>query len=584
MEENTRKIDFKESMRNLKMSWKFAKKQKKYLFGYMIFYIALCIIGVVSPMLSAKQLLYLNDSGWDSLINISIFIFIVEISRNTCRFIASKMSQLFFRETLTGLQLELATATLSLETEEIDNNSSGLFIDRLNKDTNDIADIFGLLTDAITDVIINIGVIGAIFIVNKVMFLYFGIALIILFILNKIGIKQRFKMDKIFRELREKNTGLIGEMVRGLRDIKSLGAEDNFIDTVKKRLFSTNEQRYKMSNVTRIYTFINGGVQDMFTLGFILLGIKLVNDGSLSIENLVVLYMYQSRIFNLLNFTTRMFEYLKNFNLSASRVFEVLDGITFKKEKFGSIELEKINGDFEFKSVNFGYGDKKSIIKDLSFKINANETVAFVGRSGGGKSTIFSLLTKMYHPRKGKIFIDGVDIDKLSKDTIRNNISIITQSPYIFNFSIKENLKIVKEDATDDEIIDACKKASLHDFIMTLPEKYDTLVGEGGVTLSGGQRQRLAIARAFIKKSEIMLFDEATSALDNETQKYIQDAINNMKNDHTILIIAHRLSTVINSDRILLVDDGKIVGEGKHTDLLKNNELYKELYTSELKK
>ena len=584
MDKENKKVDFKESIRNLKMSWKFAKKNKKYLFLYVIFHILLCIIGVVTPMFSAKQLLCLNDSNWDGLISISLFIFIVEITRNSLRFFSSKMSQLFFRETLTDLQLELSKATLNLETEEIDNNSSGLFIDRLNKDTNDIADIFGLLTSAINDVVINFGVLGAVFIVNQVMFYYFVIALIILFILKKIGIKQRFKMDKIFREQREKNTGLIGEMVRGLRDIKSLGAEYNFVNTLKQRLYETNEQRYKMSNVYRTFNFITGGIQDIFTFGFIMLGLKLVTDGSLSVENFVVLYMYQSRIFNLLNFTSTVLEYLKNFNLSASRVFEVLDGSSFKKESFGNIELEKITGDFEFKNVNFGYGNKKAIIKNLNFKINANETVAFVGRSGGGKSTIFSLLTKMYHPRKGKIYIDGIEIDKLSRDTIRNNISIINQSPYIFNFTIKENLKMVKNDATDDEIIEACKKASLHDFIMTLPDKYDTLVGEGGITLSGGQRQRLAIARAFIKNSEIMLFDEATSALDNETQKDIQDAINSMKNKNTVLIIAHRLSTVINCDRILVVDDGQIVGEGTHKELLKNNELYKELYTSELKK
>lgn len=584
MEEKRSKIDFKESIINLKMCWNFAKKNKKYLLAYMCFHIILCIIGVFTPMLSAKQLLFINGSKYDSLIGISIFIFVVEISRNVCRFVARKSYQLFFRETLTDLQLELAKETLKLETREIDNNSSGIFIDRLNRDTSDMADIFGLLTDALTDVVINIGIVGAIFIVNKIIFVYFMIALLILFVLNKMRIKQRFKRDKIFRKLREKNIGLIGEMVRGLRDVKVLGCEDNFVKTVKRRLYETNEERYKMSNIDRIYTLISGSIQDILTLGFILLGIKLVFEGSLTIENFVILYMYQSRVYNLLNFTTKMLEHLRNFNLSASRVFEILDGSTFKKESFGNISLEKINGDFEFKNVTFCYNNKKNIIKDLSFKINPKETVAFVGRSGAGKSTIFSLLTKLYHQKKGKIFIDGIDVDRLSKETIRNNISIITQTPYIFNFTIKENLKIVNDNASDEEIIEACKKASLHDFIMTLPDKYNTLVGEGGITLSGGQRQRLAIARAFIKKSEIILFDEATSALDNETQKDIQNAIDNMKNKYTILIIAHRLSTIINSDRILLVDNGKIVGEGTHTDLLKNNKLYKELYTSELKK
>ncbi len=583
MEESSKKIDFKESIRNLKLTWRFVKRNMKYLILYMLFYIILCIIGVFSPMLAAKQILFINNSNWSPLIQISIFIFIVEITRNVSRFFARKTSQLFFRKTLTDVQLELAKETLKLETEEIDNNSSGIFIDRLNRDTENIADIFASLTEAITEVVVNIGVLGAIFVVNKIIFIYFLCALILLFVLNKIRIKKRFINDKEFRKLREKNTGLIGEMVRGLRDVKVLGAENNFLNVLKNRLYDTNNKRYEMSSVDRKYMLINGSIQDLITLGFMFLSIKLVFLDMLSIENMVILYMYQQRVYNLLNYTSNVLEYLRNFNLSASRVFEILDGEKFRKEDFGTIDLEKVNGDFEFCNVTFGYNRKKAIIKDLSFKINANETVAFVGRSGGGKSTIFSLLTKLYHPRKGKILIDNIDINKLSKNTIRNNISIITQNPYIFNFSIKENLKIVKEDATDEEIVDACKKASLHDFIMSLPDNYDTLVGEGGITLSGGQRQRLAIARAFVKNSEIILFDEATSALDNETQKDIQDAISDMKNKNTVLIIAHRLSTVINSDRILLIDNGNIVGEGTHSELLKNNKLYKELYTSELK-
>jgi len=189
----------------------------------------------------------------------------------------------------------------------------------------------------------------------------------------------------------------------------------------------------------------------------------------------------------------------------------------------------------------------------------------------------------MYDVNSGTITIDGVDIKKLDKDTIRGNITIISQNPYIFNMSIKDNLRLVKEDVTEDEIKEACKMACLDEFIENLPNKYNTVVGEGGITLSGGQRQRLAIARAFIQKTEIILFDEATSALDNETQSKIQEAIENMKKDYTILIIAHRLSTVINSDRILFLEDGKIKCEGTHKELLKKSKEYRLLYESELK-
>ena len=218
----------------------------------------------------------------------------------------------------------------------------------------------------------------------------------------------------------------------------------------------------------------------------------------------------------------------------------------------------------------------------MSFKINSGETVAFVGKSGTGKTTIFNLLGKLYDVNEGSIFIDNVDINTLDEDSIRGNITIISQNPYIFNMSIRDNFKLVKENINDNEIIEALKLSCLYDFVKDLPKGLDTIIGEGGTNLSGGQRQRLAIARALVQKTKIILFDEATSALDNETQRDIQIAIDNLKGKYTILIIAHRLSTIKNSDRILLVENGKICSEGTHEELLEKNNIYKKLYESEI--
>ena len=231
-----------------------------------------------------------------------------------------------------------------------------------------------------------------------------------------------------------------------------------------------------------------------------------------------------------------------------------------------------------FEDPNNNHGTKV-----LSTMLYQDTTVGFVGASGSGKTTIFNLLCKMYDINSGEILIDNKNINDLDEDSIRGNITIIGQSPYVFNMSFIDNMKLVKENVTLEEVKEACKLACLDEYVESLPEKYNTVIGEGGVTLSGGQKQRLAIARALIQKTEIILFDEATSALDNETQRKIQDAINNLKNEYTIMIIAHRFSTILNCDKIFFIDKGKVLNSGTHEELLKKCEEYKKLYESEIK-
>lgn len=314
---------------------------------------------------------------------------------------------------------------------------------------------------------------------------------------------------------------------------------------------------------------------------FIILGIVLLRYNMITGASFLVIYMYKSRAVYFLDDINNLYRDYKSFNLSLERLYELIDDTKYPKEKFGTTKLKNIQGSIEFKNVSFGYDDNQ-VLKRVSFKINSCETIGIVGKSGVGKTTIINLINKLYNANEGSILIDETNINDITEESLRENISTITQNPYIFNVSIKDNLKIANPKATDKEIKEKCQLCALDEYINTLPKKYNTLVGENGVILSGGLKQRLAIARAILKNSKILILDEATSSLDNETQDYIHHSIKKIRKDYTIIIIAHRLSTVIDCDKILVIDDGKIVGFDTHENLIKSNKVYKRLYKKEL--
>lgn len=573
----------KEFFKNLKFAWKYTKKQKTNLIKYLIVSILAIIVSVLLPILYAKELILLTDNLFIQLIFISLLVFIMENVHNFINYLSRGYSQIIFKESFTEVQTDLGKNILKLENKEIDKNGTGVFIQRLTSDASTLSEIFNTITFWITNIITDLGIYLAVFLISKIVFVYFIISTILIYLVENRRSKIRTEKEKIYRNQKEKTTSFVGEIVRGVRDIKMLNAENNFVSELKTQLTELNKNQYEISDVDRRYNALVWFLRELRDFITIIIYILLITVFNYEIAIVLVLRNYQWQAFNIINHISTFLDLVKNFNLSAERVFAITNDKEFEKETFGTTHLDKVEGNFEFKNVHFSY-DKNKVLKGLNFKVNANETVAFVGRSGAGKTTIFNLLCKMYEPNKGTITIDGINIKKLDKDSIRGNITIISQNPYIFNLSIRDNLRLVKEDLTEEEMIEACKLACLDEYIESLPDKYDTLIGEGGVNLSGGQKQRLAIARAFVQKTEIILFDEATSALDNETQSKIQEAIDNLKKDYTILIIAHRLSTIVNSDRILFLIDGKIKAEGTHQELLKECADYKNLYETEINK
>lgn len=573
----------KEFFSNLKKAWVYGKSQKKYIIGYIVFNIIFIFINLFLPILSAKAIVELTNNQLTQVISIGFIIFIVETLRNFTDYITSYFRQQIYRETYSEIEKKLGAEILKIEKQSLDEKGSGLFIQRLTSDASKIADIFVVLNVYLTNILTDIGIFLAIYLINKIVFFYLAVMICIIFAIEKKRTNVINAKDKIYRKKSEKVSGFIGELVHGAHDIKMLNAESSFIKELDSKIIDLNNEKYKMAGTKRNYKLLTGAISDIFSTGNIILCVFLITKNLLSIPNALVINNYLGRLTSIIYFASELLEKVKDFNLSSERVFAIMNGTEFKKEEFGKKHLGKANGDFEFKDVTFTYNNEHKVIDNMNFKIKANSTVAFVGKSGSGKTTVFNLLCKMYNIDSGKITIDGIDIRELDKDSIRGNITIISQNPYIFNMSIRDNLRLVKENLTEEEMVEACRTACLEDFIKSLPDGYDTIIGEGGVNLSGGERQRLAIARALAQKTEIILFDEATSALDNETQANIKKAIDNMKNEYTILIIAHRLSTVIDCDRILFLDEGKIKAEGTHKELLSNCENYRKLYEAELK-
>ena len=573
----------KETFSNLKRVYKkYGKEYKSSLVKIFIFSLFGIFTNICIPLLSARFIINFTDSKFEQAIYMSLAILGVYAIENIKILLIRKHNQVFRRGTVRSIQMSLGREILSLEQETLDSNSSGTFIQRLTNDTEKMSRIF---TNGMVIIIKFLSAIGsfiAILIIDYHMFLYYFIASLVLTILNYVKNEKVGEKDKEFRKESDKVAGLTGELVRGARDIKMLYAKESFMKNLDERIIIQNEKNFEMRNIDMNYNLFIGYIKMILEFASVLLLVALIRNNILTVAVAIALYNYRNTVLtNFMDIVSELLEECKNFNISSDRVFSIVNNKEFKKEKFGTEEIKKIDGNFEFKNVKFGYNDTL-VLNGLNLKINSGKTYGLVGKSGSGKTTIFNLLNKLYNVNSGNILIDGKDINSLDEKSIRGNITIISQSPYIFNMSIRDNLKLVKNDVSDEEIAKACELACLDDYINTLPDKYDTVVGEGGVNLSGGQRQRLAIARALIQDTKIILFDEATSALDNETQSKIQKAIDNLKGDYTIIIIAHRLSTIVNCDKIFILEEGKISDSGTHKKLFESNKYYKQLCKTEL--
>lgn len=578
--------------KNKKVSiWKYVKKcypyfkrEKKALIILIIISLIISIFNSFGPALMAKVLDYATSSRLDEALKYLLFVVGLALVIDFFDKIVFIRNYTKIQESITNnIKKDVISSYFEIDNKELLKTSSGIFLTRITSDPDNIINAFDAVRGNFTKILSNIFVFIYIFHINFVLGIITVIGTISVYLVEKSAMDKWNAYRKRRNKLRDRNTTIINEGLKGTHDIKLLNIVEHFKNKVSGNLDELCNDTVGSIKVDSGYVFLRTVVVYAFTAVLIVLSIYFVKFDVIKVSSLIAIFMYKDRLFTSILYLAWTERQLKEFALSAERIFEVIDHSKFKLEHYGNKRVNELSGKIEFKNVYFKY-EKDSVLKGVSFNIEPKDTVAIVGKSGSGKTTIVNLISKIYEVDKGSILLDGNNINDLDKYSIRNNISVISQKPYLFNMTIKENLLLVSPNASQKQIENVCKICELHDYIMNLPKKYNTLVGEGGVTLSGGECQRVAIARALLMKTNIILFDEATSALDNETQENIQKAINNISSEYTMIIIAHRLSTIKNCNKIIVIDDGKVSGIGTHNELYKNNEIYKSLYEKELRR
>ena len=484
------------------------------------------------------------------------------------------------------LQLQLMKSIIKADAEIVDKKHSGKFISHLTFD-------ISMMTNLISVVILNIakdsltliGLIGVMFYQNWRLAIF---ALIMIPLASFAAKSLGKRIGKVTTQAQEKSgilTTYMLEVFKNHKIIKIFQKEnyefsraEKFINNLKDRLVKTSMVIVRASPIMETLTgFMIAGL--IYYSGNLMMKQELDINNFFSFLAAMMLAYQPVRSLATINMSI-------NQGLSAAkRIIPLIEQENNIKEKPNALSLETTKGEINFKNISFKYNtDERKVLNSINLNIIGGEMTSLVGHSGAGKTTILNLIPRFYDKVSGDILIDGQSIYDVSLNSLRNNISLVNQDTTLFDDTIKNNIAYANLDATDDEIIEAAKLSHCNEFIDKLPNKFDTIIGENGTRLSGGEKQRLSIARAMLKKSKIILLDEATSSLDAETESKIQEAIKLLTKDRTTLVIAHRLSTVMSSKTICVVDNGEIVAEGNHQELLQKSEIYKNFYEKQLRK
>jgi len=502
------------------------------------------------------------------------------------RYLNTYISEWTSKKVTNAVKIDLFSHLVNMDTKFFDENSSGIILSRYLNDPQTAAD--GLIEQIKT---ITTSLFGAIGLIAVMLYSSWKLALVGVLILC-IAFIPVLLIRNVIRETSNRNMVINGNIRTNLNETYSGNKimTSYSLQKYQEKKFAkeiNNSFNVAMHLIKRsgwmsplMYLIASFGVAIVLGYGTQLIVSNQLSAGSFAsfVTSLLLLYKPVKTLGNTLTSIQKIF-------VAMGRVFELFDIMSDIKEKDNAIEFKTLNDSIKFNNVYFEYIENKPVLNNINLKVNKNETVALVGNSGGGKSTIVNLLSRFYDVTKGEILFDDVNIKNFTVDSVRKNISVVFQDNFLYSGTIKENILMGNKHATQDELDRAIEAAYLTETLADMPDGVDTVIGERGTTLSGGQRQRVAIARAFIKNAPIIVLDEATSALDNKSEFIVQKAIDNLMKDKTVFVIAHRLSTIKNADRIIVLNEGNIVETGNHEELIRiPNGYYKNLYEMQFKK
>jgi len=452
---------------------------------------------------------------------------------------------------------------------------TGDLMSRIVNDTRDFELLYAhMIPETITNIVTFIGVLIMLLTINVKLALITCAPIPLIFISGIIFSK---KVRPFFRASQKKMGELNGKLqdnLSGLQEIQSFGREEYETQQVDEKNFEHVKAMLKALKISAVFHPCVEFISSIGTILVVAFGGYLAWKESLRVEDVVAFLLYLGLFYAPITGLANLLENMQQSMAGAERVITILDAPCEIKDKEGALALKDVKGEIRFENVSFSYETGGKILDDISFECEPGKMLALVGPTGVGKTTMTKLISRFYEPTNGHIYIDGNDINDITIESLRQNISPVLQDTFLFNGTIAENIGYAVPDADMDEIIEAAKAANIHKDIMNMPDGYDTLVGERGLRLSGGQKQRVAISRAILRKSPIIVLDEATASVDVETEKQIQEAINNITGKRTIVAIAHRLSTIRNADLILVIENGHIAERGTHEELVALGGIY----------